>query len=187
LNNAVSGLTGDVQLGILQVTLPSNCPSNAAYAIVFDHASASPNGLVSFPRRVASGLVTLRDRLGSSLGDGISDSWRLRYFGTINNALSLASADADGDGAINAHEFKAGTNPNDATSVLKAKSAKGQAQQCIIRWPSVSGKQYVIERASSIYSPAWTSISTNAGTGWDMEFTDASAGNGSRFYRVRVQ
>ncbi|MSU57484.1 MAG: hypothetical protein EXS35_04770 [Pedosphaera sp.] len=187
LNSAIAGLSGDAQVGTLQITLPSGCPTNSAYAIVFDHASGSPNGIAPFPAHSRSGLVTLRDRSGSTLGDGISDSWRLRYFGTINNVLSLASADADGDGANNLHESKAGTNPNDATSVLKAKSKKGLPAECVVQWPSVSGKQYVIERAASIYAPAWTSISTNAGTGWDMEYHDTSAGAGPRFYRVRVQ
>ena len=32
-----------------------------------------------------TGLVTLSDRSVSSYNDGIPDSWRLRYFGTLNN------------------------------------------------------------------------------------------------------
>ena len=117
--------------------------------------------------------------------DGISDSWRLRYFGTVNNILSLANADADGDGADNLHEFKAGTNPNDASSVLRVATKNGLAPDVGVQWPSVLNKQYVIERSTSLYSPTWTSISTNTGTGWDMEFHDANGGN-VRFYRVRV-
>jgi len=70
--------------------------------------------------------------------------------------------------------------------VLRLKSQSGQPQECVVHWPSVSGKQYVIERAASLYSPAWTAISTNTGTGWDLEFHDTGAGTGSRFYRVRL-
>ena len=183
LNNGIAGLTGEALVGTLHITLPPNCPSNAAYVVTFQHASGSPNGLGSFPRKVWPGLVTLRDRSGSSRNDGISDAWRLRYFGTIHDTLSQASADADGDGANNAQECKAGTNPNDATSALKAQ-VNGQRT---IRWPSAPGKQYVIERSSSVYSPAWSSVATNVGTGWDMEYTDATPGSGARFYRVRVQ
>lgn len=186
LNNAISGLTGEVQLGLLQVTLPANCPSNAAYAVHFDHASGSPNGLASFPRSVGTGLITLRDRSASSWNDGISDSWRLRYFGTLNNILAQGEADADGDSANNWHEFKAGTNPNDANSLLKARSAKGAGQSASIQWPSVLNKQYVVERAASLYSPVWTPVSTNTGTGWTLEYQDPAPG-GAQFYRVRVQ
>lgn len=186
LNKSVAGLIGDAQLGYLQITLPPNCPPNAAYAIHFDHASGSPNGLAAFRSRVGTGLVTSSDRSASSMSDGIPDSWRLRYFGTAYNLLSHANSDADGDSAKNWQEFKAGTNPNDAASLLKLKSAKGQAQSVTVQWPSVLNKQYVIERAPSIYSSAWTSVSTNNGTGWDMEYQETAPGAGAHFYRVRL-
>jgi hypothetical protein len=131
-------------------------------------------------------LVTLSDRSASSLNDGISDSWRLRHFATLNNILASATADADGDGADNWHEFKAGTNPNDASSLLKVKTAKGAAQAATVQWPSVLGKQYVIERAASLFAPVWTPVSTNNGTGWNLEYQDPAPG-GVNFYRVRVQ
>jgi hypothetical protein len=71
--------------------------------------------------------------------------------------------------------------------VLKLKSAKGQGAAVVVRWPSVAGKQYVIERANSVYSPVWSAVSTNSGTGWEMEYQDNAGGSGPRFYRVRVQ
>src|SRR5213075_1758012 len=139
LNQAVTGLTGDVQLGTLQITLPADCPASAAYAIHFDHASGSPNGMVPFPKHVRTGLLTRSDRSASSLNDGIPDEWRLRYFGTLNNLLSQATADADGDGANNWQEFMAGTDPNNRESVLRASTsqAPGSQQPFTIRWPSV--------------------------------------------------
>ena len=130
-------------------------------------------------------MITLSNR-STPGNDGIPDSWRLRYFGSINNVLSQATADADGDGATNWQEYKAGTDPNDANSVLRLKSNAGLPQECVVRWPSVAGRQYVIERAASLYSPAWTPVSTNSGTGLDLEFRDASGGTASRFYRVRL-
>jgi hypothetical protein len=114
----------------------------------------------------------------------------LRYFFTTNNLLSQAAADADGDGRNNLQEYLAGTDPTDSTSSFKnIGTDQGAAQQpndCVISWPSVSGKQYVIERSSSLVSPNWTSIATNSGNGTIMEFHD-TAGGGIRFYRVRVQ
>ena len=50
LNSTIAGLTGTATLGTLTVTIPANAPSSAAYAIHFDHASASPNGIASFPK-----------------------------------------------------------------------------------------------------------------------------------------
>jgi hypothetical protein len=190
LNSAIYGLTGDASIGTLTVTIPANAPSSTAYAIHFDHASASPNGLASFPKQTRTGLITLSDRSGSSYNDGIPDSWRLRYFFTLNNLLSQTNADADGDGLNNLQEYLAGTDPTDPKSFFKNigtdPSAAQQPQDCVISWPSASGKQYVIERSPSLSTPVWTSIATNSGNGTIMEYHDATGG-GIRFYRVRVQ
>ncbi|TMP99069.1 MAG: hypothetical protein E6L09_10360 [Verrucomicrobia bacterium] len=189
LNRAVTGLSGDAQLGTLQITFPANCPVNAAYAIHFNHASASPNGIVPFPRHVRPGLVTLSDRSASSFNDGIPDAWRLRYFGTLNNLLSQATADADGDGANNWQEYKAGTDPNDRASVLRASASKapGSQQPFAIRWPSVEGIRYVVERSMTLFDGSWSPVSTNDGTGLEVQFQESdSSGSVHYFYRVRV-
>ena len=55
-----------------------------------------------------------------------------------------------------------------------------------MRWPSVTGKRYVIERSGSLFGTAWLPVSTNTGTGADMEFADPDTSPSMRFYRVRV-
>jgi hypothetical protein len=188
LNSTITGVTSNAVLGTLTVTIPTSASPASAYAIHFDHASASPNGLGSFAKTTTTGLITLVDRSASSFNDGIPDSWRLRYFGSIYNLLSQANADADGDGASNWQEYVAGTDPTDPKSVLQAstdQAAASQAQDCVIHWPSVSGKTYIIERSSSLFAPTWVPVSTNTGTGTDMEIHDTTGGT-VRFYRVQV-
>ena len=171
----------------MTVQIPAGAPSSAAYAVHFDHASASPNGIAAFSKQTRTGLITVSDRSASSWNDGIPDSWRLRYFGSINNLLSAAAGDADGDTANNWAEYKAGTDPNDRNSVLKLSSSKvsGVNQPFVVRWPSVADKHYVIERSAAVFGGDWVPVSTHNGTGSEMQFQDPDTG-GNRFYRVRV-
>jgi hypothetical protein len=181
LDSSVTGIKGTATLGFLTVVIPTTATTKAAYAIHFDHASGSPNGLASFQKRTTTGLITLSDRSTSTYVDGIPDSWRLRYFGTVNNLLSQDTADADGDGASNLQEYIAGTDPTDAKSTLRVSTTKDS----VIRWPSIAGKHYVIERSASLFDPTWIPVSTSTGTGADMEFHDTASGE-VRFYRVSV-
>ena len=186
LNNAISGISGTGVIGTLQITIPANATASSAYRIHFDHISASPNGLARFDQHVQDGLVLLASRTNSTWGDGIPDTWRLRYFGSLGNVLSQANADADGDKVSNWAEYKMGTDPNDVSSYLhlmKPKTSSGLT----VRWPSVGNKHYLIECAPALFDAAWSVISTNiVGDGQEMEFTDATQISGTRFYRVRV-
>ncbi|HEY1662368.1 MAG TPA: hypothetical protein VGI03_08115 [Verrucomicrobiae bacterium] len=191
LNSAIAGLSNNATIGTLTITVPANATSMSAYAIHFDHASGSPNGLASFPKHTLTGLITLTSRTTSSYGDGIPDSWRLRYFGTTNNWLSVSNADADGTGMNNWQKYVAGLNPVDPSSILSryfagTDQAMAHSQQdAVISWPSVYGVDYVIQRSSTLFPSAWTSISTNIGTGNYMEIHDSPPGP-NRFYRVEV-
>lgn len=184
-----TGVTGSNVIGYLNLVIPTNAVSTSAYALSFAHASASPNGLVSFPRTTYTGLITLSSRTNSYYNDGIPDSWRLRYFGTIYNQLSVSNADADGTGMNNWQKYKAGLDPLDPTSVLNEGIDQSMAQSprdFVLYWPSVAGQTYVIERSPTLFPPQWTPISTNMGDGTYMEIHDFSgAGNG--YYKVTTQ
>src|SRR5262244_3165096 len=47
---------------------------------------------------------------GSTVNDGIPDSWKIKYGFDINDP-TVASADPDGDGLTNLQEYQLGTNP----------------------------------------------------------------------------
>jgi hypothetical protein len=187
LNSTNAGLVGSVTIGTLTFTIPSGASSNAAYAVHFDHASASPNGLASFPKQTFTGLVTLTSRTNSSFGDGIPDAWRLRWFGSIYNYLSVSNACPSGDGVNNWKKFVAGVDPNTAHDFpsLNPKGSVPTGATTAIHWPSVSGVQYVVQRSSSLFPGNWTAIATNTGTGGDMEYDDNNTGK-VKFYRVLI-
>lgn len=186
LNNTVPGLIGDALVGTLVVTLPGNAGGDSAYAVRFDHASASPNGVGTVSVSREAGLLTTRIRNLSSWRDAIPDAWRLRHFGALNNLLSAATADADGDGIPNWAEFRAGTDPNDASSGLHLRPPSLISGGPRLRWPTAPGKTYVLEVADSIARTNWSAIATNVpGSGRDIEF-QAPRLLGPQFYRVRL-
>lgn len=190
LDASAQGISGVALVGTLVVTLPENAGAESAYAVGFDRVSGSPNGYGILNQAVVDGLITLADRTGSTLGDGIPDTWRLRHFGEIGNLLSLANADADGDGVSNWDEFRAGTHPNRRDSMLKLLTAsEGGATPggVILRWPTVDGKRYVVECSNALFDGEWNEVSATIDGDGDVEtFTDAGGGVQPRFYRVRL-
>ncbi len=207
LNSTNTGLTGTVTVGTLSVRIPAGTPVNATYAVHFDHASASPNGLASFPNQTLTGIITCTNAgvtsnvskaasakaavgspNNSSYGDGIPDVWRLRWFGTVHNLLSVSNACPSGDGISNWQKYVAGVNPNVPNNFPKLKtksSGHGATDPSTIHWPSVSNKKYVIERSFSLFPGSWSAIATNTGTGADLQFTDTNS-NKVKFYRVQI-
>ncbi|HTA30511.1 MAG TPA: hypothetical protein VK731_08490, partial [Candidatus Cybelea sp.] len=188
LNSTVAGVSGNTIIGTLTVTLPPTVNANSAYLVHFDHFSASPNGLALFHATIQDGLITVGNRTGSSWGDGIPDTWRLLYFGTVSNILSAANADPDGDGASNWQEYIAGTNPLDATSVFQfLPAASSIGSSFTLQWPSVVNKNYTLQSASSL-GGGWTTVATNLiGNSQVLQWTDTNTVSGARFYRALVQ
>ena len=190
LDPSVAGVSGDAVIGHLTVRIPATAGANAAYSVIFEHASGSSFGMDSFPVESANGLVSLADRSASSEGDGISDEWRLRNFRTASiagNFLSAAHADADGDGFLNWQEYRAGTNPNEPSSTLNMQTERVNGGGVRLRWPTVSGKQYVIEYTESVGSGVWIPVANQVvGTGGVHEYTAATGGSNPRYFRIRL-
>ena len=187
LNSTNAGVTGTVTLGTLFVTIPAGASANAAYAVHFDHASGSPNGIASFPKQTLTGLITLSSRNNSTYGDGIPDSWRLRWFGTIYNLLSVSNACPSGDGINNWMKYVAGVDPNTPNDFpsLNSTTTPAPGANMGIYWPTVSGKQYAILSSASLFPGNWTTNTIVTGTGANMEFDDNPSGT-AKFYRVLI-
>jgi hypothetical protein len=170
--------------------LPDGVSSTAAYRVHFDRVSASPNGLGLFVCQTTDGLVTVADRSASSWNDGIPDSWRLKYFGSVSNPRSASSADPDGDGVSNGAEFRAGTNPTDGASRLELISSAWRLNnQSGVRllWPTGVNRRYILESSTDFGRGLWLPVVTNLlGNGGMGEYIDSGAGAAARFFRVRL-
>ncbi len=120
----------------------------------------------------------------------VLENWRLAYFGTMSNSGNGAdTADPDGDGWTNAQEFSAGTNPNDRSSLLKVSEMIPSGSDLLVRFPTVTGKTYRLERSAALQAGSWTTVRDNvAGTGGTVPVADTGgAAQPQRFYRIVVQ
>ena len=98
------------------------------------------------------------------------------------------AADADGDGQRNAAEFTAGTDPRSGISVLKIISISRAEGDVSLTAATVSGKNYRLETQLTLDAGPWTDVGPVVpATGAATQFVHAGgAGDGKRFYRVRV-
>jgi fibronectin type 3 domain-containing protein len=116
-------------------------------------------------------------------------AWRLEHFGTIENTGNAGSnADPDGDGWINAHEFAAGTGPNDRTSLLKVTAFSSDGGDVTLSFLTVTGKSYRVEKSDTLSEGSWLVVEAPVyGTGGVVEITDEGGGSMARwFYRIAV-
>lgn len=122
-------------------------------------------------------------------GAGLTfDEWTRRSFTATelaNPLVSGAGADPDGDGLSNEAEFRAGTSPTDAKSVLRIRAVETVGGAGVaIRWSSASNRFYAVERAgdpTAGFQPVQSGI---AATPPENVHTDAAPGR--VFYRIRV-
>ena len=133
------------------------------------------------PTRLELDVTVVRDLDTNS--NGLPDDWEQFYF---TNLTQTASADFDGDGASNEHEFLAGTNPTKAASVFRVDSFQHAGGQSELRWPNLPGRRFEIDFSADLAT--WQTITNptlrfpSATKAVWSEITNAPA----RFYRVRA-
>jgi hypothetical protein len=117
-------------------------------------------------------------------GDGLPDTWEMQVFGTLSRN---GAGDQDGDGMSDLAEFMAGTDPTDPDSLLRLTGIQRVVGGFEIRWTSVSGKTYSLQRspaANGAFSDIVTGISGTAPE--NIRFDPASATN-IHFYRIKLE
>jgi thrombospondin type 3 repeat protein len=118
-------------------------------------------------------------------GDGLLDEWELTYFGSL---AASPNADSDLDGLTNLQEQTAGTHPLDSANVLRILGVDFDGSDVNVRFVSVAGKTYRVERSDRVGSGEWTTVIDNLpGIGGVLQVTDFGGAGGSvRVYRVRL-
>jgi subtilisin family serine protease len=127
-------------------------------------------------------------RMVDTDANGLPDWWELQYFGHLTG--TNPNADADHDGMSNLKEWLAGTNPTNASSVLRLTAIPSNNPNAfVVRWPSVAGKYYRLERSTNLLKGFTSVVQTNiAATAPTNTATDTAILPGkARFYRVGVE
>jgi Tol biopolymer transport system component len=146
---------------------------------------------------LGSGLVTgdlnrVPDAFGywvDSDGDGIPDWWMIQYFGHPTGQAgdnSLASDDADGDGASNLQEYIAGTDPTNPNSVFRLSAVAPANSTVSLTWPAAPGRSYQIQYKTNLEDPVWLAAPGNISVLGSQGYYLAPAAQTSGFYRVLV-
>ncbi len=118
--------------------------------------------------------------------DGMTDVWEDQYMLDKNNPADAAQ-DADGDGMTNLAEFRAGTDPRSAGSVLKLVFGSFDGAEAALMFNAVAGKPYSVQFRDSFTAGSWTNLLSvpPQGVSQPLQVIDMSAGDSpQRFYRV---
>jgi T5SS/PEP-CTERM-associated repeat protein len=124
-------------------------------------------------------------------GDGIADDWAVAHFGHSPLTAQEKGTDADGDGMSNGEEFRAGTDPLEAASVLRAR-IRWQGGRAEVEFPIVEGKSYRLLASCDLVN--WVDIASSSLTypasgrcQWTEDGRDTSSRpGGARFFRVVI-
>ena len=153
--------------------LPASVP--AGYGITATAAGAG-NNTSEFS---ASRSVVTAD----SDGDGMPNAWETQH-GLLTNSND-AALDADGDGAGNLDEFRAGTDPRSASSVLRPGPPALTGGTLTFPFPTVPGKIYRVEFSENL--TGWQLLADQLYGGSPLAVSDPGAGGAlRRLYRVMV-
>ena len=134
---------------------------------------------------LASAAATVIRESNDTDSDSIDDSWEQSYFGSLTNVND--TSDWDMDGFLDTHEFRAGSNPNNTNSLLKATSIAVPATGNIITWQSESNRSYLLSRSTDLVGGFLGFASNIAATHPLNTYTDAASTNAFNFYRVELE
>lgn len=119
-------------------------------------------------------------------GDQMPDTWEVQYH--LDPNRNDAGEDYDHDGLTNIEEFLAGTDPESPVFTLALKAARSGPHTLHLRFQTVIGKWYVLERQSLLAPSEWVMQGNPiVGTGatWSMDYPIAST-SPAAYFRIRL-
>jgi hypothetical protein len=133
-------------------------------------------------------IVGARVDMGAYEFQGEFDAWLSQF--ALPTGGPVDFTDPDGDRLDNYQEYRCGTNPTNAWSVLRLLTPEARGADLVLRWTSVTNRVYFLECSTNLgASPLFQPLATNLPSQGDITTfrqTDV-AGPLPRFYRVKVE
>ena len=174
-------------LGSVEFIVPATATEGQSYTIRFSAVDGAPDIRTQYDLESLPGNVWVNSP-ALAPDEVISDEWKLKFFGSLNNPLGANGADPDGDGVKNIDEYRAGKQPTKLhLHGFSSERSEGQNGGSFkLRWFAESGRSYVVERSGDLST--WSSVAGQiAGNSDIKEINDSAASAETFFYRVRVQ
>lgn len=183
---AAASVTWSVSSGALASVSAAGL-ATAATVYQDTNGVARADYLGQFGTLILSVLNVNTDDFSTYAGDTIDDAWQVTHFG-LASANAAATADPDGDGQNNLLEYLAGTTPTSGASLFNVTIANtGASQRSVTFSPLAAGRSYTVEYRTNLFTGGFAPAAGGmSGGGASQTFTDASATNSARYYRVRI-
>lgn len=114
--------------------------------------------------------------------DGLPDDWQEAHWGYKPEDWPSRDSDSDGDGASNASEYLAGTDPTDPSSVFRTRLVNSE-QGRWLEWSSRPGCIYQVQTSGSV-GGTWSNLGAAR---FAADVTDSvlvTPGSAAGFYRI---
>lgn len=119
--------------------------------------------------------------------DKMPDLWEIAYFGNTGISAGGISEDWDNDGLRDLHEYLAGTDPTNASSVLTlTEMQKSSGSNLLIRWQGVTGKYYTVQRTTTMSGDFSETIASGIPGSDSINVHTVTVDQASGFYRIKL-
>jgi hypothetical protein len=159
--------------------------SSDATRLAFTSSTGLP-GVGDFGQQIDPFMVDGVLATSDSNHNGIPDDWELHYFGDLTHD---GKADSDGDGASDYAEYVAGTNPMDASSVLRLTVDGTSGGVVTLSWPATALRTYRVQFENQLDDAGWQGLpgTLSLSAPGRLQIQDPGSGSGpQRYYRVLV-
>ena len=176
-----NGTSGNIVLTFPPVPASATNATYARFRISTDPAATNATGAV------ANGEVEdYPALLLDSDGDGLPDAWEVDNFGDIG--ITDGSADQDGDGFRDGDEYVAGTLATNNQSYLRIDSlAPLGANQYVLTWPSIAGRQYHVAVKTNLFAPAFVTNLANIPATFPLNTSTSTVGGAPVYFFLKVK